>query len=318
MGKAWDKIRNVSGLAKMGGRLFGADEEDKAAMNPVAQHWGGSEFRANLERGYLRGEETAGKQQVEAGNKAADDAAARAGQGLDASGQDAGNMMGLNWKRSKNAQTSMDNSMGQYQGVRGGVLSEADKISQDADTMGDDYRRTADLQFKANQDANARNAMSIGAGRGAAGLRTALASSTAANAQAASNAEVTRANEENQINQSRINARQAAAGIRSGVGTQDQNAASMYSGRQAQFDQNAIGLNAQRAGMTVDSANLAQNAAAQRAQTGLAQQTNYSAARNDMESAQLAANQKNEDQRQVAARNNYNDKWFIMSRFNQK
>lgn len=315
-----DRFKKFAGkIAPFGARnILGADKEDKEKLRPQAQFYGGDEEQSRIYRNEFKEGARAGSTQAQAGIDRTNSAANYAQQSLADRGTEASNLGADAQRKSAEAGGGFDRSIGDYRGGRDATLGNAAKLEASADNMAQEYQQTSDKAFALNQDRNQRSALSMAAGRGAAGLRTALATSSQANADAANQAEITRANEANQLIGMRNDARVNAAGIRSGVGTQDQNAANAYSGRQQTFDANALNANNQAGQFDVAGANVQQNAGALETNAGITSRGQYLGATQGMEGDQLSANQKNEDQRQVDERNRYNDKWMVMSKFNAK
>ncbi|MFT3927435.1 MAG: hypothetical protein QM778_33185 [Myxococcales bacterium] len=312
LGEKWGKVDPFMG------RILGGSAKDKKTLSPIAQYYGGSKEQGDAYRSQFQKGITGGQGNVDAGITRANDATDEASAGLNARSVASDYMLNRNLERGDEAGRGFDSSMTDYRAGRGAVLGAANKLETDADTLPDTYKQTSDRQFRLNQDRNTNAALALGSSGGAAGLRQALASSTQANADAAAQAEVTRAQEANELAQQQREARVDAATIRSNVGAQDQEAAGQYSGRQGQFVSEARANNEQGAGIDTNRATIRQNAANLQTQTGLSQQQEYLGALTGLEGAQLGANQKNEDQRQVDARNKYNDKWYFMSKFNQR
>lgn len=204
------------------------------------------------------------------------------------------------------ADQGFDRSMGDYRAGRSGVLANAGRLEADAAGLADTYQQTSDRAFQLNQNRAERAAMAQGARGGASGLRTAIASQTAAGADAAAQAEVTRAQELNQLAQMKQNAYATAAGIRSGQGAQDQGAGQIYAGRQQNAYGNLAGANAQRAGIVGEQFGAQQNAAELQAGTAIAQQGNYLGAETAMNAAQLNASREREQARQQQKTTQYN------------
>ena len=136
-----------------------------------------------------------------------------------------------------------------------------------AQNAASEYQSAADKAFNASTERTQRQALGIAAGRGAGAVRQALAGAQGANAQAALDQQVVRAQEANQLNAMRNDAvanaagiRQAglggAADVRTNLGGLDQQAAAQLAANTAQAaairagvgaaDQSAAGLQAQR------------------------------------------------------------------------
>lgn len=300
------------------GRLLGGDSEDRKKFAPQAQFYGGSEEQSRLSRNRMIEGSRGGTAQIASATQRANDAADYAGSELGSRSNRAETLGKQAQAGSVVAGQGFDRSVGDYRAGRSAVLGNAGTLEKMAADAPGTYQATAEKAFNNNQGRNTRAALATAAGHGAAGLRTALATSSQANADAAGQAEVTRAQEFNDLQQQRQNAVVNAAGIRSGVGTQDQNAATIYSGRQQQYDANAAQGNRDAANTDLARANVQQNAAQLGGQLGLGTQGQFLNAEGNLETAQLQANQKSEDQRQLSERQNYNKKWFpIMSSFNQ-
>lgn len=157
-----------------------------------------------------------------------------------------------------------DQAVGNYNSGRGAILGGADQLEGYAQNAASEYQSAAAAQAQADANRTQKNALGVAAGRGASAVRTALAGANASNQQSALNGQAIRAQEANQLNSMRNQAVAQAAGIRSGVGGMDQQAA----GLQAQRQQNA---NAQVAGYQNQLAGLAQ-ANTQAGQQNVAQQ----------------------------------------------
>lgn len=314
-----DRFKKFYGkIDPFGGKIFGFDKEDRKKFQPQAQHYGGSPEAAEAYRKQFNAGIQGGAGNIAAGIERSNDAAHLADRSLAENAATSRALLNRNVSRGDTAGSGFADSLGKYNAGRDAVLGNARTLEADAAALPQTYQQTADAAFRLNQDRNMRNALATSAGRGAAGLRTALATQGQANADAINQAELTRANEFNQLQQMKQNALVQAAGIRSGVGAQDQGAAGMYSGRQQAFDANALNANAQAGGFNLNRANVQQNAAGLQGQIGLSTQGQYIGALTGMEGDQLGANQKSEDQRQVYERQQYNKKWSpVMSLFNQ-
>jgi hypothetical protein len=236
----------------------------KKGNAPKQKYYGGDQLalgklRDQAQQGIAQGADTA-----QQGLDTTNTAATRAGQQYDALNSE-------QHRLSQRSNAGFDRTVG--------------ALEADAANASQDYRRTADSAFQANQDRNMRQALALGNRGGAAGVRAAIDAQSSANAQAASEAEVTRANEQNQLLGLRQNALTTAAG--------------MYSGRQ----QGADTMRAQNVGTA---AGLAQNAGSLQAQTGLAQQGSYLDAQQNMENSQLNAARENEQLRIEGRRTRFN------------
>lgn len=248
------------------------------STKPKKQWYGGSEEAYKAQQGVLSG-----------GVTAADKAAASSVGRINLAADDASRQYG-EFATGQQQQAAQAGSG--FQSQMAGVDRNAGQIEDAAGRLEQDYKRTAELQFAANQNRAANQAAATASTGGAAGLRTALASQAQAGADAAAQAEITRAQEANQLADRKLGAYATAAGIR-------QEAGGLYSGRQ----QNAYANQASAIGGQYAAQ---QGAAELGAGTAVAQQGNYLNAQTAMETAQLNAAREREQQRQDQKRTQYN------------
>jgi len=317
MGKLWNKIKTgIKHVAPFGGRMLGADKDDKKKFDPRQQYWGGSKEESKKARDRYWGGEAQGDKRVDEGVARGNDAAEVAASDYDRLANGARNnaneyaaKAGVEGERA--AAAGADYSSG-----RKGSLSNAAKLESLAANAPQQYQQTAQSQFSAQQDANQRQAMGLAAGRGAAGLRTALASSTTSNAQAAQQAQITQAQEMNALLGMQQSAYGQAAGIRQAQGAQDLGAAGMYSGREGQY----MGAQATQQGVQGNAIGGAYNAQANAANaqvnSGTAERGQYLNAQAQQGNAELNAGREFEGQRQANEKYNYTQDWFPLKRFN--
>jgi hypothetical protein len=269
----------------------------KRGNKPREQYYGGSkeayeQKQVDYDAGARRGEAIA-RQGVSDARGAAADAGAAYGR-LD------NNLQNFETQQAYDAQSAnrgFQGSMGDYDQGRGAILAGASAMERDANNMKRDYQQTAQAQFDASRDATQRSALALGSRGGASGLRSAMAGSTNANAAAAGQAQITQAQEMNQLAAAQQQARAAAAGIRSGVGAQDQAAASQFAGRQQNAYGNQANAIAQRSGNVGANAQIAQSAGQLGAQTGAAMQGQYMDSATAMETAALNSSREAEQMR---------------------
>ncbi len=202
--------------------------KSRKEMAPRAQYYGGSEEASKRFESQFQGGIQQGTSQAQAGIDRVNRAADAAGPGLSNAAAQANQIAARNAAQADAAGRGFGSQIGMYNDGRAAILGNASTLERQAASLPQTYMQTSQQAFAANQDANARNAMSLAARGGAAGLRAALAGSTTSNAQAAAQAEITRANEMNQLAQMQQNAITQAANIRSGVGAQDQGAGGLY------------------------------------------------------------------------------------------
>jgi hypothetical protein len=150
-----------------------------------------------------------------------------------------------------------------------GALGSADQLEGYAKNAASEYQSAADAASNAAMNKSQTNALALAAGRGGGSLRTALATSGAANQQTMLDQQAIRAQEANQLAQMRSQAVADAAGIRSG-------AAQLQAGRQQGATGTALSLLGQRAAQEqanaqygLGAANQQQSLSAQNTQTGM-------------------------------------------------
>ncbi len=270
----------------------------RGRRKPEKQYYGGSQEKyQEYQNAYADMAERGGRQ-ADWATIHSQDAADKADQRYGQLGQDVADFGAAQGDRAKEANQGIGQSMDDYQAGRRGVLNNAAAIERGARNLQSDYQTTADRQFQLNQNRSQRAALATGARGGASGIRQALSSSTMANADAAAQAEITRANEMNQLAQMKQNAYAQAANIRAGQGAQDQSAGQIYAGREQNSYANQAGSYGMR-GDIIGQRNAAQQGAAQlEATVGMGHEGNYLGAQTGMETAQLNAAREREAQRQ--------------------
>lgn len=262
------------------------------ARQPKMKYYGGSRGDLNNARQWYNSQEVEGGKEYDKGLAQNAAVAQQAGQSYGRLNDD------LQDYRSDQERLAGKSEAG-FDAQQAAVASNARVLERDAANMGRDYQQTAEMQFARNQDANTRSALAMGARGGASGLRTALATQSNANAGAARDAEVIRANEANQMIGLKQQALTSAAGIRQG-------AAGQYSNRQQVADANQAGANAQMASNVGNEAQIGQNAAALQTQAGASKRDTYLQARQDTELAQLNAAREQELARTGAEKDRFN------------
>lgn len=278
----------------------------KRHQKPKEQFYGGSkEGYAAAQKDYAHGR-AVGQATQTAGLQAAYDAASQADDRYGLQNSQLEQQHAQQGQLAGQADKGFTSSMANYAGGRQGQLADAQTIERDASNLQSNYQTTADKQAALNRLQNQRSALSLVAGRGSSGLRAALASSTNANANAAGQAEITRAQETNQLATMKQNALAAAAGVRSGVAGQDQSAGQLFAGRSQNAYANQANANAQEASNIGASATTQQNAGQLAAATGSAQQGQFLDAQSNMENAQLNAEREREQLRIEGNRTRYN------------
>ncbi len=200
-------------------------------------------------------------------------------------------------------------NMANYDASRGAILGNASQLEQLANNAPANYMKTDQAAFAAQQDAGARQAMAISAQGGAGGLRSALATNAASGAQAQQQANITRANEYNQLLGMQQSGIASASNIRSGLAAQDQSAAGLYAGREQAAAGQQGSLMRDQAGTAQNDAAIGMEAATLRTNTGLGQQTANLDSRANMENSQLNAGRESEKQRLDKQKDTF-DRWI--------
>jgi hypothetical protein len=269
----------------------------KRGNKPREQHYGGSEeaYKATQDK-YAAGAEE-GAAMSGRGVADARDAAAKAGAEYGRLGGDLQRLQSQQAGQAQTADRGFQGSMRDYSQGRAGITANAQALEADAANMKQNYQNTAQSAFNAQRDANTRSALAMGSRGGAGGLRAAMAGAINANQQAGTQAQITQAQEMNQMIGLQQNARQAAANIRSGVSAQDQAAAGQYAGRQQNALANQAGAIAQRSSNTGAATDAAQAAGQLGAQVGTAREGAYLDATANVENAALNASREAEQAR---------------------
>lgn len=190
--------------------------------NAQEQHYGGSKEAADKSRVEFKGVADRGEANANSGIARANTLATTAS------------------AHAQKASDNYDRSLTDYRSSRDPTLANAAALESDARTAASTYQQTAEKQFALNQARNQNAAASLGSLGGSAGLRTAMATAGNANADAAAQAEITRAQEYNDLMNRRQAALAQAAGIRAGVGAADQGAAQIATGRQQGLNANVM------------------------------------------------------------------------------
>lgn len=191
----------------------------------------------------------------------------------------------------RDATSKMDMYDRGYRNDRGRMVTDATALRKQAIDLEKNYQQTADRQFALNQGNNLRAMQSMAASGGSAGsLREAMATGSEANANAAAQAEITRANEYNALQGMKANIRQASAGITSDIAAKDQYLNALNSGRQASALAADESLINQRDNIIGNNANRGLAMSSMGTTAGLASQVNGINALSNVEGSQVAAN----------------------------
>lgn len=296
----------TGGLSEAGKGFAKGISKMRENQKPEKQYWGGDKKEYEQQQRFMENEQEQARANAEASVKrsggAADVATKDYGR-LGGQVEDYGNVQG---REAGQADAGFDRSMSDYKGSRSATSEDAAMIERDARGLDKTYQTTADRQFNLNQGRAGNAAQATAAAGGPAAMRAAIASQTSSGADASAQAEITRAQETNELAKMKQSAYATAAGIRSGIGAQDQSAGQIYAGRQQNAYQNQANSFGQR-GEIVGASNAAQQGAAELgANTAVTQQGNIMGTRTAMETAQLNADREREAQRQEGKRTQFN------------
>jgi hypothetical protein len=313
-----DRFKKFYGkIDPFGGRMFGFDKDDRKKFAPKQQYWGGSKDYAERTRGRNEAEvRNAGdtvRTGIERSNTAADDASQRYGR-LEGRASFEQNRAG---ERAAEERASALGSAGRMTGVADTEMAQdRSRMLALGDNLSRDYQRTADAQLRASQDSTQRQALAQGSRGGAGGLRAALAGSLNANQQAATQAQITNAQEQNQLMGMKADMYSRAndiSGARAGIYG---NAAGLYSGREDAARNYALAQQGVQ-GTAVGGRYGAQaDAATKEIGAGTAARGQFLGAEGTQGSAELNAAREQEAARQANEKANYTQKWFPLKRFN--
>ncbi len=283
---------------------FGArGQAEKAAMAARPTWFGGSSGGADYYRDrYESGEMAAAQGLIGQGQAQSQGARALSQRDTTAVGGQLGTLAGQQGQLAQRSEAGFGQAVDQYGQSRGQTLQAAGRLTDMANRAPQEYMKTDQNAFQAQQDQATRGALSIGAAGGASGVRAALAGSQDANAAAAQQAQMVRANEFNALLGNRQQATTQAAGLYGDIGARDQGMANTFSGRQEQ----ATGQQAQLIGAQGDLAlgqgQLGVTAGGQTTNAGTALTGTYVGAQTNVNKAQLEADVAYEQQRQESAK----------------
>jgi len=313
-----DKFKKFYGkIDPFGGRMFGFDKDDREKFKPQQQYAGGSKAASErMGERYEKGSQYGGEV-MRAGigrtNQAADRAASDYGRiGGQANLEQTKAGLRAGEERGK-ALSSADYMTGVARGEMG---QDRQRLLKMADTASQDYQRTADAQLRASQDSTQRQALAQGSRGGAGGLRAAMAGSLNANQQAATQAQITNAQEQNQLMQTKTDMLGRASDISTNRANVLGQAANLYSGREA--SERGYGIAQQGIEGNAAGGRFGAQAAAggQETGAGLTTRGQYLGAETGKTNAELNAGREYEQQRQQNEKANYTNDWFPLKRFN--
>jgi hypothetical protein len=293
------------------GRILGFDKDDRDKYKPQQQYAGGSkEASEAMQKRYEAGQ-AAGSAAMHGGINRTNAAADRASAGYGRMAGDARNQQALSQQRAGEDRGRALSTAGQATGVADkDMLQDRQRMLGMADNAAKDYQRTADAQLRSSQDSTQRQALAQGSRGGAGGLRAALAGSLNANQQAASQAQITNAQEQNQIMDLKSNLYGKAADVSTNRANVYGNAAGLFSGREDSARNNALAQQGVQ-GNAISGGYAAQaNAGAQQTGAGVATQGQYLGAESSKTAAELGAAREAELQRQAFEKGEYTREWM--------
>jgi hypothetical protein len=313
-----DRFKKFYGkIDPFGGRVFGFDKDDREKFKPEQQYAGGSkEASKNMQQRYVKGAEYGGKT-MRAGLDRTNEAA-------DLAGKDYGRARGQAIVEQRQATERAGEERGRALGSAGQMAGVADKeMGQDrqrmlrmADNASRDYQRTADAQLKSSQDSTQRQALAQGSRGGAGGLRAAMAGSLNANQQAATQAQITNAQEQNQLMQTKADMYGKAHDISTNRANVYGNAAGLFTGREDAARSQGIAQQGIEGNAAAGRFGAQAAAGGQETGAGLTTRGQYLGAETGKTAAELNAAREYEGQRQQNEKANYTNDWFPLKKFN--
>lgn len=312
MGGLWDAMKSGYGKADpFLGRVLGFDKKDRDKYKPQQQYAGGSkEASERMGQRYEKGSQYGGDV-MRAGLGRTNEAADRAADDYGRIGGHANLERGKASARADEERGKALSSADYMTGVaRGEMGRDRMNMIQMADSASSDYQRTADAQLKSSQDSTQRQALAQGSRGGASGLRSAMAGSLNANQQAATQAQITNATEQNQLMQTKADLYGKASDVSMNRANVLGQAANLYSGREAQGRQEGIaqqGIEGNAAGGRFGAQ---ATAGGQETGAGVATRGQYLGAETGKTAAELGAAREAELQRQQNEKASYTNKWM--------
>ncbi len=299
-----------------GSRIFGskASKKDFEEQRAQQQYYGGSQdayqgYQQKYGQGVEKGGGLLGQGLAQSHNTALDNRVQN---------ENTRNQFGSFGAGQQNAAAQANAGFGQsaqnYDQARNLVLGSANQLQQFAQNAPSQYMKTDAAAFQAQQDSNQKAALSLGATGGAAGMRSALASSTDANMGASQNANINRANQYNQLLGMQQSALTNAGSLYSGVGAQDQGLAGLQSNRELNAYGNQANALAQQGNLSNATAQIGLQQANMGVGAGLTTQGQYLGAEQNANTSQLASNQAYDALRQQDEKRDYDNTWRPMKR----
>jgi hypothetical protein len=293
------------------GRVLGFDKKDRDKFKPEQQYAGGSKAAsAAMQARFEGGQRGAGKimrEGLDRTNAAADKAAS----GYGRLAGNARNEELASRDRAYDANRRTLSNANKLNDVAGQDMSQdRQRLLGMADSAAGDYQRTANRQLALSQDSTQRQALAQGSRGGAGGLRAALAGSLNANQQAASQAQITNANEQNQLMDLKSNLYGKAADVSANRANVYGQAASLFSGREDAARNNALAQQGVQGNAIAGGYNAQAGAGANATGAGVATRGQYLGAEGSKTAAELGAAREAELQRQQNEKANYTNTWM--------
>jgi hypothetical protein len=311
MGATWDAIKRGYGKADpFLGRVLGFDKEDRDKYKPQQQYAGGSkEASEAMQARYEKGQAAGGKimrEGIGRTNEAADDAS----RGYDRLRGNARAQQVAAQDRAYDASRRTLSNANKLSDVAGqDMAQDRQRMLGMADTAAQNYQRTANSQLAMSQDSTQRQALAQGSRGGAGGLRAALAGSLNANQQAAGQAQITNAQEQNQIMGMKADLYGKANEISNQRAGVYGNMASMFSGREGAERNNALAQQGVQGNAITGAYNAQAGAGANATGAGVATRGQYLGAETAKTAAELGAAREAELQRQQNEKSEYTREW---------
>lgn len=308
----WEGMKEGYGKADpFLGRVLGFDKKDRDKFKPEQQYAGGSKAAsAAMQARFERGQNAAGKtmrEGIDRTNAAAD----KASRGYGRLAGNARNEELASRERAYDANRRTLSNANKLNDVAGQDMSQdRQRLLGMADSAAQNYQRTANSQLAASQDSTQRQALAQGSRGGPGGLRAALAGSLNANQQAASQAQITNAQEQNQINDLKSNLYGKAADVSANRANVYGQAATLFSGREDAARNNALAQQGVQGNAVTGAYNAQAGAGANATGAGVATRGQYLGAESSKTAAELGAAREAELQRQQNEKANYTNTWM--------
>jgi hypothetical protein len=293
------------------GRVLGFDKKDRDKFKPEQQYAGGSKAASEAMQERHEAGQAAGDTTMREGIGRTNEAADKASRGYGRLAGNARNEELASRGRAYDAKMRTLSNANKLNDVAGQDMSQdRQRLLGMADSAARDYQRTANTQLALSQDSTQRQALAQGSRGGAGGLRAALAGSLNANQQAASQAQITNAQEQNSLMDLKSNLYGKAADVSANRANVYGQAATLFSGREDAARNNALAQQGVQGNAIAGGYNAQAGAGANATGAGVATRGQYLGAEGSKTAAELGAAREAELQRQQNEKQAYTNKWM--------